>query len=110
MRATPLAYVFALVTAALSARSSRAEANPPATYRANVRRWHDSESVPAPRFTEDGRLVLRLHSINALGNAEVTPRTAEGGFDEAACDEVARVLGDARVDPQRYLVEFGANR
>lgn len=81
---------------------SPAAADPPrrrtaaATYRGNVNRWHDAAHVPAARFTDDGRLVLRVFSVNGLGSAEVTPATREGGFDEAACAEVSRVLGDSR--------------
>jgi uncharacterized protein YcbK (DUF882 family) len=66
------------------------------TYRGNVNRWHDAAQVPRPRYTEDGRLILRVFSVNGLGSAEVTPATPEGGFDEAACAEVSRVLGDSR--------------
>lgn len=112
MRANPFAYVLALVSAALMALPATGHANPrPArtAYRANVQRWHNADATPAARFTDDGRLIMRLHSINALGDAEVTPRTADGGFDEEACNEVSRVLGDSRAQRRapidRRLVE-----
>ncbi len=108
MRRTLLATVFALLGAAL-VRPSESRANPQPSYRANMQRWHNAENVPAPQYTDDGRLVLRLRSINALGTVEVTPRTPEGGFDEEALTQVSRVLGDARAQRSapidRRLVE-----
>lgn len=93
--------VRAAMFAALALVAPAAEANPPrrpalSAYRASVNHWHDTARVPAPRFTGDGALVLRVWSINGLGSAEVAPRTPQGGFDEAACAEVSRVLGDSR--------------
>lgn len=83
---------------------------PIAMYHANNNRWHDAAAVPAARFTEDGRMVLRMVSINGRGSAEVTPQRAEGGFDEAACAQVAQVASDARtnrVHPiDRRLIEM----
>ena len=79
-------------------------------YHANVTRWHDASSVPAARFTDDGRMTLRMVSINARGTAEITPQRADGGFDEAACAQVAQVASDARtnrVHPiDRRLIEM----
>jgi len=83
----------ALLPAAAAADPPRRQAA--SAYRGNVDRWHNPAQVPRPRFTDDGRLVLRVFSVNGLGSAEVTPATAEGGFDEAACAEVSRVLGDS---------------
>ena len=40
--------------------------------------------------------MLRLHSLNGLGSAELTPERQDGGFDDAQRAEVARVLGDRR--------------
>jgi uncharacterized protein YcbK (DUF882 family) len=77
-------------------------------YRANVHRWHDASDVaPAPR-TPDGRLVLRLFSLNTHARAEIAPGAGDGPerFDAAACSQVATVLMDARtraehtIDPQ----------
>ena len=95
--------------------SPDAWADPPrrsanAAYRANMRRWHDADTIPAARFTEDGRLILRLRSLNAMGTAEITPQTPDGGFDEAACAEVSRVFADSRTRRQapidRRLIEM----
>lgn len=106
MRTTALASMFALVCAALL--GSPAQANPVrrsrsrrvslSAYRASVNRWHDAGRVPAARVLDDGRMVLRLVSINGRGVAEVTPLRPDGGFDDAARAEISRVLGDARAD------------
>lgn len=66
------------------------------SYRAINQRWHSPAAIPAARFTSDGRFVLRLHSLNGLGSAEVTPERQDGGFDDAQRAEVARVLSDRR--------------
>ena len=63
-------------------------------YRAINQRWHNAAAVPAGRFTSDGRFVLRLSSLNGMGSVELTPEHQDGGFDDAARAEVARVLGD----------------
>ena len=81
-------------------------------YRANVRHWHDASDAPAASRTPDGHLVLRLFSLNTRARAEITPTVVDGAlqFDEAACAQVATVLGDARthlehaIDP--HLVEL----
>lgn len=106
MRTPAIASILALVCAALS--PSVARADPPrrararrvslSAYRASVNRWHDAARAPAARVLDDGRMVLRLVSINGRGVAEVTPQRPDGGFDDAARAEVARVLGDARAD------------
>jgi uncharacterized protein YcbK (DUF882 family) len=69
-------------------------------YTASVGRWHDAARAPAPRFLDDGRMVLRLVSINGRGVAEVTPQRIDGGFEDAARAEVSRVMGDAHADRQ----------
>ena len=100
--------VFGGVTPTAWADPPRRSAN--AAYRANMRRWHDADAIPAARFTEDGRLILRLRSLNAMGTAEITPQTPDGGFDEAACAEVSRVFADSRTRRQapidRRLIEM----
>lgn len=78
------------------ARADPARRTAASTYRAAVNRWHEASRAPAARYTDDGRLVFRVFSVNGLGSAEVIPRTREGGFDETACTEIARVLGDSR--------------
>ena len=89
-----------LLPAALFAQPRR---HPPArprislsSYRAINQRWHNATTVPAGRFTSDGRFVLRLSSLNGMGSVELTPEHQDGGFDDAARAEVARVLGDRR--------------
>ncbi|MBL8602227.1 MAG: YcbK family protein [Myxococcales bacterium] len=71
-------------------------------YRAAMGRWHDPARVPAVRRTDDGRFVLRLHSINGRGTAEVSRTTASTAeapqFDDAAYAEVARVMSDQRTN------------
>ena len=103
-----LARWLAAAALAVGLHTSVASADPP--YRANVNRWHDASRVPAARFTEDGRQILRVFSVNGLGVAEVTPRTPDGGFDEEACTEVSRVLGDSRAQRStgmdRRLIEI----
>lgn len=86
----------ALTGAPAAADPPRRRAAATTAYRGNVNRWHEVANVPAARYTDDGRLVLRVFSVNGLGSAEVTPATAAGGFDEAACAAVSRVLGDSR--------------
>ncbi len=66
------------------------------SYRAINQRWHNPTTVPAARFTSDGRFVLRLSSLNGLGSTELTPERQDGGFDDAQRAEVSRVLGDRR--------------
>jgi uncharacterized protein YcbK (DUF882 family) len=66
------------------------------SYRAINQRWHSATTIPAARYTADGRMVLRLSSLNGMGSAELTPERQDGGFDDAARAEVARVLGDRR--------------
>lgn len=90
-----LAWSVAADAEAQHRRSRRPRANL-AAYRRNVTRWHDPGRASEPRYTDDGRLILRLVSLNGLGAAELTPATADGGFDEAACADAARVMGDAR--------------
>jgi uncharacterized protein YcbK (DUF882 family) len=101
----------ALLTLASLAVAPMVVAQP--TYRSNVNRWHNPENAPAARYTDDHRLILRVFSVNGLGSAEVTPQTPEGGFDEAACAEIARVFGDAhrqRTAPiDRRLIEVVYN-
>ncbi len=101
-----LASLLGLVAVLGSAALSRpAEAQPrsrsrarmaSSAYRQQVQRWHTAARVPEARTTPDGRFVLRLVSINSREAAEVTPRGPDGGFDEAARADVARVLGDSR--------------
>lgn len=116
MRALSLVTLLLGLAAALASpaahgdpRRSRARRSNAVAYRAMTQRWHDPATNPGPQFTPDGRQLLRLTSINGRGTADLTPRTAEGGFDEAACAEVARVLSDARserVHPiDRRLIE-----
>ena len=80
-----------------------------AAYRARVRVWHDGARVPTARHTDDGRLVLRLVSLNTRTVAEVSPARPDGGFDETACAAISRVMEDSRthtVAPvDRRLVE-----
>jgi uncharacterized protein YcbK (DUF882 family) len=74
-------------------------------YRANVRRWHDpSDAAPAAR-TPEGRLVLRLYSLNTHARAEITPGAGEGAarFDDAACAQVATVLMDSRTQAEHSI-------
>lgn len=66
------------------------------SYRAINQRWHNPTAIPPARFTSDGRFVLRLHSLNGLGSADLTPERQDGGFDDAQRAEVARVLSDRR--------------
>ncbi len=66
------------------------------SYRTINQRWHNAATIPAARFTSDGRFVLRLSSLNGLGSTELTPERQDGGFDETQRAEVARVLGDRR--------------
>lgn len=63
-----------------------------------VTRWHDRSSAPVAQVMPDGRMVLRLRSINGLGAAEATPLRPDGGFDEAARAALSRVLGDPRAN------------
>jgi len=90
-----------LLPLASSAQQHRHRAGRPArislsSYRAINQRWHNPTAVPAARFTPDGRMVLRLSSLNGMGSAELTPERQDGGFDDAARAEAARVLGDRR--------------
>jgi uncharacterized protein YcbK (DUF882 family) len=74
-------------------------------YRASVHRWHDpSDAAPAAR-TADGRLVLRLYSLNTHARAEIVPGAGEGAarFDEAACAQVATVLMDSRTRTEHVI-------
>lgn len=77
-------------------RPSRPQRISLSSYRVINQRWHNAAAIPAARTTADGRFVLRLHSLNGMGSAELTPERQDGGFDDAQRAEVARVLGDRR--------------
>lgn len=80
-----------------------------AAYRAQVRGWHTPPRTPPPGLTADGRFPLRLYSINGRTRAEIVPSGRDGGFDEAACAEVSRIMEDHRAHTthpvDRRLVE-----
>ncbi len=65
-------------------------------YRESVARWHDPSTVPPAAPSATGRFVLRLYSVNSHARASVVPQRDDGGFDETAATEFARVLGDSR--------------
>ncbi len=105
MRRSKTAWWSALLGVVLSCAT--AQANPPRRHarrtpagamRAAIQRWHDASATPAPQPLPDGRMVLRLRSINGLGVAEATPLRADGGFDAAGRDALSRVLGDPRAE------------
>lgn len=101
-RATALLTLLAgllLPAAAVAQQRRRPPARPRislSSYRTINQRWHNATTLPAARFTSDGRFVLRLSSLNGMGSVELTPERQDGGFDDAARAEVARVLGDRR--------------
>lgn len=81
-------------------------------YREAVRSWHDASRLTPAVRTGDGRLVLRLYSINTRARAEMVPQRVDGGFDQTACEQFARVLIDARtretheIDPRLMDVVY----
>ncbi len=80
-----------------------------ARYRSRVRVWHDGARVPDATVTPDGRMLLRMVSLNTHAVAEVTPVRPDGGFQQADCEAIARVLedpaGHARTAIDRRLIE-----
>ncbi|MEZ4390671.1 MAG: DUF882 domain-containing protein [Polyangiales bacterium] len=111
MRRSATVWLTALLGALLSCATAQANPSRRSTARrarasaarVAARRWHDPARAPAPRLLPDGRMVLRLSSINGLGAVEVTPLRADGGFDDAARGALARVLGDPRSNRQTAM-------
>ena len=90
--ATWLASALLLATCLAGAQTRRMSLS---AYRATEQRWHAPGATTA-QIGPDGRMLFRLTSINGLGTAEVMPERQDGGFDDAACAQLSRVLGDRR--------------